>query len=91
MNVLDAVEFAEILQYPPMIAQHDNLVESLHVSAVLNVVHGDFDGRATSSSRWCLDVPRDCAGVNDHFVGTGETNQSCRLILRPQHLRGNTE
>jgi len=81
------MQLAEGLDVTPVIPEENHLVEPLHISAVPDVVHADFNARPASPGRGCIDVAGHCSRVEVQRIGPEKLHESHRLSDRPENLR----
>ncbi|MHC4560664.1 MAG: hypothetical protein ACYS80_25570, partial [Planctomycetota bacterium] len=91
MNDVDPVQLTECLDIAPVIPEEDDLVKSLHIAAILDVIHLDFNARSATASRGCVDIANHSARVEIERVGLEELYQRHRLPDRPEDLRRNAQ
>jgi hypothetical protein len=56
MGDAGTMKLAESLDVTPVIPEENHLVEPLHITAVLDIVHADFDARPASAGRGRIDI-----------------------------------
>ena len=83
MNDVDPVQLAECLDISPVIPKDDDLVESLHIAAVLDVVHLDFDACTAAASWRRVDIAYHRACVEIESIGLEKLYERHRLPDRP--------
>ena len=91
MNDVDPVQLAECLDIAPVIPEKDDLVKSLYVAAILDVIHSDLDARPAAASRGRVDIADHHAGVEIERVRLEELYERHRLPDRPEDLRRNAQ
>jgi len=63
VNDVDSVQLAECLDISPVIPEENDLVKSLHITAILDIIHLDLDACTAASGWWCVDIADHCACV----------------------------
>ncbi|MFC1793732.1 hypothetical protein ACFL3Q_09125, partial [Planctomycetota bacterium] len=82
---------AERLDITPVIPEENDLVESLHIAAILDVIHSDLDARPAAAGRGRVDIANHRARVEIKRVGLEELYECNRLPDRPEDLRRNAQ
>jgi len=72
VNDVDPIQLAERLYIAPVIPEEDDLVESLHIAAILDVIHLDFDTCPAAAGRRRVDIADHRASVEIERIGLEE-------------------